>query len=63
MLTGLARRPYDVIRTSIDASHDGTLAGDATVGARAARLRFTLAGEGRHPPCLVPDVGSFDRRP
>jgi hypothetical protein len=53
-LTGLAHRSYDLSRTLIDASHDGSSAGEATVFGPSAHMTVTLAGEGVTLLTLVP---------
>ena len=45
-LVGLPRGVYDVDRTLIDATHDGSDVGTSTVSGTSVKLSFTLAGEG-----------------
>ncbi|HEX3981618.1 MAG TPA: IPT/TIG domain-containing protein, partial [Acidimicrobiales bacterium] len=45
-IVGLPRGAYDVDRTLIDATHDGTSVGTSTDSGASVRLPFTLAGDG-----------------
>ena len=57
-LVGLPRGVYDVDRTLIDATHDGTVISSAAIRGPSHRVRFTLAGEGVTLLTVTPSSGS-----
>jgi len=45
-VTGLSRAPYEMSQTLIDATHNGSSIGTASIRGPSSKIQFTLAGEG-----------------